>query len=129
MESEYNRVMRRSIDANTVLTGALASAPPLTTAFPTSNTLADQLKLVARTISNASTIGAKRQVFFVSLSGFDTHDGLLTVHPGLLKTVANAVSAFYTATVELEVSNQVTTFTASDFGRTLAGNNDCSDHG
>ncbi len=129
METDYSRVMRRSIDANTVLTGALASAPTLATPFPASNSLADQLKLVARMISNASAIGAKRQVFFVSLGGFDTHDGLLTVHPGLLKTVADAMSAFYSATVELGVANQVTTFTASDFGRTLAGNSDGSDHG
>ncbi len=64
-------------------------------------------------IASANALGAKRQVFFVSMGGFDTHDGLLTVHPGLLATVAN----------------QVTAFTASDFGRTLSVNNDGSDHG
>jgi uncharacterized protein (DUF1501 family) len=63
------------------------------------------------------------------MGGFDTHDGLLGVHPGLLKSVADALAAFYAATVELGVSNQVTAFTASDFGRTLSGNNDGSDHG
>ena len=128
-ESEHTRVMKRSIDANDVLTGALAAAPPLATPFPTGNGLADQLKLVARMISNASALGAKRQVFFVSLGGFDNHDGLLGVHPGLLTTVANALSAFHAATVELGVASQVTSFTASDFGRTLSGNNDGSDHG
>ena len=129
LENEHARVMRRSIDANVVLSGALASAPTITTPFPAQNALADQLKLVARMISNASAIGAKRQVFFVSLGGFDNHDGLLTVHPGLLQKVGEAVSAFYTATTELGVADKVTTFTASDFGRTLAGNNDGSDHG
>jgi uncharacterized protein (DUF1501 family) len=128
-ENEYNRISKRSIDADTVLTAALASAPAIHTAYPTSNSLADQLALVARMISSANAVGAKRQVFFVSLGGFDTHDGLLSDHPVLLSTVANAMAAFYNNTVELGVANQVTTFTASDFGRTLSGNNDGSDHG
>ncbi|MBC7392311.1 MAG: DUF1501 domain-containing protein [Variovorax sp.] len=127
-ESEYNRVMARSLDAGSQLTTALAAAPSINTVFPAGNALADQLKLVARMISNADAIGAKRQVFFVSIGGFDNHDGLATIHPGLLTTVADAMSAFYKATVELGVANQVTAFTASDFGRTATGN-DGSDHG
>ena len=129
LENEHARVMRRSIDANTVLSDALSGGPAIATPFPAQNALADQLKLVARMISNASVIGAKRQVFFVSLGGFDTHDGLLTVHPGLLKKVSEALAAFYATTTELGVADKVTTFTASDFGRTLTGNNDGSDHG
>ncbi|SNS92995.1 Uncharacterized conserved protein, DUF1501 family [Noviherbaspirillum humi] len=128
-EGEYNRVMRRSLDANGVLTSALAGAPAISTVYPAGNSLADQLKMVARMISNASAIGARRQVFLVSLGGFDNHDGLLTVHPGLLTNVANAMAAFYQTTVELGVADKVTTFTASDFGRTLSGNNDGTDHG
>lgn len=129
LENEYNRVTSRSIDANGVLGTALASAPALATPFPASNNLADQLKMVARMISVAPALGAKRQVFFVSLGGFDNHDGLVTIHPGLLSSVADALAAFYQATVELGVADQVTAFTASDFGRTLSGNNDGSDHG
>ena len=127
-ESEYSRVMSRSLDAGSQLSTALAAAPTLATAFPAANPLGDQLKLVARMISNASAIGAKRQVFFVSIGGFDTHSSLNAVHPGLLTTVADAMSAFYNATVELGVANQVTAFTASDFGRTATGS-DGSDHG
>jgi uncharacterized protein (DUF1501 family) len=129
LESEYTRVTQRSIDANSLLSSQLTPASALTTVFPTPNSLADQLKLVARMIASADGLSAKRQVFFVSLGGFDTHDGLLTEHPVLLTNVANALSAFYAATVELGVASQVTTFTASDFGRTLSGNNDGSDHG
>ena len=128
-ESEYNRVSKRSIDADGVLTSALSSAPAIATPFPASNNLGDQLKMVARIISSASTVGAKRQVFFVSLGGFDNHDGLVTDHPPLLTAVADAMAAFYNSTVELGVASQVTTFTASDFGRTLSGNSDGSDHG
>ncbi|WP_256082079.1 DUF1501 domain-containing protein [Massilia sp. YIM B04103] len=129
LEQEYARLTKRSIDANATLSTALAGAPAINTAFPASNSLGDQLKMVARMIAASGAVGAKRQVFFVSLGGFDTHDGLSTVHPGLLGGVANALSAFYAATVELGVADKVTTFTASDFGRTLTVNTDGSDHG
>ena len=127
-ENEYARVMARSLTAGDALTAALAGGPAITTVFPTGNGLADQLKLVARMISTSAEVGAKRQVFFVSIGGFDNHDGLASVHPGLLTSVADALSAFYAATVELGVAAKVTSFTASDFGRTLTGN-DGSDHG
>ncbi|MFC0131253.1 Tat pathway signal protein [Massilia eurypsychrophila] len=129
LEHEYSRVTKRSIDADTVLTGALASSPALATAFPAGNNLADQLKMVARMISAGPALGAKRQVFFVSMGGFDTHDAMLTAHPGLLGGVAGALAAFQQATVELGLADKITTFTASDFGRTMSGNNDGSDHG
>ena len=80
-------------------------------------------------ISCADALTVKRQVFFVSLGGFDTHDGLLTQHPALLTEVAAALREFQAALTELGVAPQVSTFTASDFGRSLAGNNDGSDHG
>jgi uncharacterized protein (DUF1501 family) len=128
-ENEYTKVSKRSIETDQALTTALASAPVINTPFPTANGLGDQLKMVARMISTASTLGTKRQVFFVSIGGFDMHDGLKQGHPALLAKVADAMKAFYTATVELGVENKVTTFTASDFGRTMSGNNDGSDHG
>ena len=126
-ENEYTRVAKRSIDAGAVLTSALATAAPISTPFP-AGTLGDQLKMVARMISTAATTGTKRQVFFVSIGGFDTHDGLAAIHPGLLTSVAGAMNAFYEATVELGVAGKVTAFTASDFGRTLTAD-DGSDHG
>jgi uncharacterized protein (DUF1501 family) len=129
LENEYNRVSKRALDANEVLTGALAGATPLTTVFPAANNLGDQLKLVARMISVGGELGAKRQVFFVSMGGFDTHDGMLNDHPALMTKVGNAMAAFYAATAELGVADKVTTFTASDFGRTMSGNADGSDHG
>jgi len=129
LENEYNRISRRSIDANAALTAAFATAPAINTPFPASNSLGDQLKMVARMISVGGNLGAKRQVFFVSMGGFDTHDSLATTHPALLTKLANAMSAFYQATVELGVADKVTAFTASDFGRTLVANNDGSDHG
>jgi uncharacterized protein (DUF1501 family) len=127
-EREYTRVVARSIDANVNLTGALSGAPALGTVFPGTG-LAAQLQMVARMISARSALGARRQVFFVSVGGFDLHDNLLAQHPALLAQVGGAMAAFDAAMVELGVSNQVTAFTASDFGRTLTSNGDGSDHG
>ena len=128
LENEYNRVTTRAIGAEAQITSGLTGIN-LGTQFPTSNALADQLKMVARLIGARGSLGTKRQVFLVSLSGFDLHDNLISQHPGLLTKVSEAMTAFYNATVELGVANQVTAFTASDFGRTLTSNGDGSDHG
>lgn len=127
---EHGRISQRSLDLFTQVTNALGGAPAANfNLFPTGNSLADQLKIVARLISVSQELGAKRQVFFVSLGGFDTHDGLLTQHPTLVGRVADAMRAFYDTTVALNIADKVTTFTASDFGRTLQSNDDGSDHG
>jgi uncharacterized protein (DUF1501 family) len=130
LANEHAKVTKRALDTYTQLNGALATAPaasfPL---FPTGNSLADQLKMVARMISVSAELGAKRQVFFVSLGGFDMHDFLLRDHPTQIGLVANAMKAFYDTTAALGVADKVTTFTASDFGRTLQANDDGSDHG
>ncbi|MCL4696851.1 MAG: DUF1501 domain-containing protein, partial [Burkholderiaceae bacterium] len=88
-----------------------------------------ELKIVARVIGARNALGNKRQVFVVSLGGFDLHDNLVATQPGLLRRVSEAMSAFYAATAELGVADKVTTFTASDFGRTLTSNGDGTDHG
>ena len=128
LENEYNRVTARAIGAEASITSGLAGVT-LGTTFPTSNSLADQLKMVARLIGARSTLGSKRQVFMVSIGGFDLHDNLIAQQPGLMQRVSDAMTAFYNATVELGVADKVTAFTASDFGRTLSSNGDGSDHG
>ncbi|MGP1628780.1 MAG: DUF1501 domain-containing protein [Giesbergeria sp.] len=128
LANEHARVAKRSIESGELVSSALAAAQVPTT-FPTGSPLADQLALVARMIASRQALGAKRQVFFVSIGGFDTHDSQQAVHPGLLGQVGAAMAAFYQATVALGVDSQVTAFTASDFGRTLVSNNDGSDHG
>jgi uncharacterized protein (DUF1501 family) len=128
LENEYNRVTTRAVTAESQITSGLAGVT-LATAFPTNNSLADQLKMVARLIGARSTLGSRRQVFMVSLGGFDLHDNLISQQPTLMKRVSDAMTAFYDATVELGVADKVTAFTASDFGRTLNSNGDGSDHG
>lgn len=132
LKNEYNAVMRRALSSESKVTNALAGVS-LQTPFPAGqnkyNSLTDQLKMVAKLIGARNTLGAKRQVFMVSLGGFDLHDNLIARQPTLLTEVDQAINAFYNATVELGVADKVTTFTASDFGRTLTSNGDGSDHG
>jgi len=127
LENEYAIVTRRSIQMEGVVNSALTPVQPATV-FP-STPLASQLKIVARLIGARGALNMRRQVFFVSLGGFDNHNLLMQDHPALLQRINDAMSAFYAATVELGVASQVTTFTASDFGRTLSSNADGSDHG
>ena len=127
-ERSFAASFRRARENASAVEIALESAPPLQTAFP-GNDLADQLRMVARMVQVREVLGLKRQIFFVAVGGFDHHDGLLDDHPVLLAQVAQALKAFYDATVELGVANSVTAFTASDFGRTLSSNGDGSDHG
>jgi len=129
LENEHARVAKRSLDTQAQVSSALAAASALSTQFPAGNSLADQLRIVARLISVSQELGAKRQVFFVSLGGFDNHDSILTTHPTLLARTGAAMRAFYDATAELGVADKVTSFTASDFGRTLTSNANGSDHG
>ncbi len=130
MATEHARITKRAFDVQAQLSSALAGAPsgnfPL---FPSNNNLADQLKMVARMISVSQTLGLKRQVFFVSMGGFDLHDNLVAQHPVLLAKVSAAMKAFYDTTAAMGVANQVTSFTASDFGRTLQSNDGGADHG
>ncbi|MDQ3059676.1 MAG: DUF1501 domain-containing protein [Pseudomonadota bacterium] len=132
LENEYNRMAARAIGAQSSITSALATSPAGSApfnAFPTPNALADQLRMVARLIAARGSLGVKRQVFLVSLGGFDLHDGLIARQATQLGLVSDAMGAFYNATAALGVASQVTAFTASDFGRTLTSNGDGSDHG
>ncbi|OZI62273.1 DUF1501 domain-containing protein [Bordetella genomosp. 11] len=91
--------------------------------------LGAQLKIVARMIAARRELGVKRQVFFVSQNGYDNHDGLNGTHPGLLAELGGALAQFQQAMDGLGLGDRVTTFTASEFGRTLVSNGDGSDHG
>jgi len=122
-----NKVMADALTLGPMLQSA-ATATPLATQFP-ANPLGNQLKEVAHMIGLRSQLNVSRQVFFCSLSGFDLHSGESWNHYDLLTQVSQALAAFYNATVELGVQSSVTTFTLSDFGRTLQPGGTGSDHG
>jgi uncharacterized protein (DUF1501 family) len=114
-------------DAKT-LSGLLQSNQ-ITTPFPANNPLANQLYTVANMMAVSGQLGLTRQIFFCQLCAFDTHDKQLTVQQGLLQQVSQAVGAFYKATQELGIAQNVVTFTTAEFGRTLSPSGTGSDHG
>ena len=112
-----------------LLRAALDGAPTLTTAFDLDNNdLARQLHTVARLIAIRASLGIQRQIFFVGVGGFDTHSSQLPAHANLMANLSDGLNSFYRATQELGVADTVTTFTASEFGRTLTSNGDGTDH-
>jgi uncharacterized protein (DUF1501 family) len=129
LEAEHARVAKRSVDAFGQVSAALGGAPTLSTYFDLHNSLSIQLNMVARLISVSQQLGAKRQVFFVAQQGFDCHSVLSTKQPALLSGLSDALKSFYDATVEMGIADKVTTFTGSDFGRSIVSNDDGSDHG
>jgi uncharacterized protein (DUF1501 family) len=129
-DAAWNDVIKRGITTQQVFQDALNNAPSLTTQFPQTG-LADQLQTIARLIAVRAALGVKRQVYFASIGGFDTHgEDQLVDQAELLGNVSDSMAAFYRATVEMGVANNVTAFTMSDFGRDFPANgNRGSDHG
>ncbi len=124
-----NGIMTRGNTYAKTLTGLLSTAPALHTQFPAGNPLAAQLQTVANVMSVRNQLGLTRQIFFCLLDGFDTHSAQVETQTPLLQQLSQAVLAFYQATQELGIDGSVTTFTASEFGRTLTPSGaDGSDH-
>lgn len=140
--ADYSTVVGRSVSASGAINSAftqgivtgVAAAPTYTNPISMqveTNSLALQLQTVARMIAAAPGLGVRRQVFFVSLGGWDTHDFQNNIQPNLLAKVAHALSYFDSALSNvggLDRRSQVTTFTASDFSRTITTNGDGTDH-
>jgi len=130
-EATYADVVSRSLTGQQILGAALPAATVTTFPTTTKTNLSAQLSMVARVIAarSASGIGATRQVFMVGAGNFDTHDAVDTIQPPLISDVAVSMAAFYAEMKALGLQNNVTSFTVSDFGRTLNSDGDGSDHG
>lgn len=140
-QAAYAQVTQRSAQAEAVLSAALATATapdipatPIvlgngTTVTLNQDSLARQLRIVARMIRAGQSLGMQRQVFFVSMGGFDTHANQMRDQPSLMARVAQSTDYFLSAMAGMGLANNVTLFTASDFGRTLSSNGQGCDHG
>jgi uncharacterized protein (DUF1501 family) len=137
---EYENVVQRSIQAQALLANSMLPAGPGGVDNPpqyldpvtnklANNPLATSLQTVARVIGGRNSLGVTRQVFFVNFGGFDTHDNQAPQHARLLMQLGSALEYFDAVMTTAGLGNQVTTFTASDFGRTLTANSDGTDHG
>lgn len=127
IEQTYVNATKQAINAAAQYNVATSDVT-LQTQFPNSY-LAEDLERVARTIAAHSSLGHPNLIFFVSFGGWDHHGDLLGPHGDMLGEVGAALKAFHDAMVELQLTDKVVTFTASDFARTLAGNGQGSDHG
>lgn len=124
----YAETLRESIDAAQLVQAALDAAPALNTSFSASG-LSEALAQIARIVSVSDQLNAPRQTFFITFGGWDHHDDVLPQQESMLPVVSRGLSEFHSAMSELGVSDRVTTFTISDFGRTLTSNGKGSDHG
>jgi uncharacterized protein (DUF1501 family) len=123
-----NNTLANSISDANALEAALAKSTPLKTQFPKTS-IAAQLDQVAQIIQVQAYLGMRRQIFFCSLGGFDTHANEIATHNNLYPQLSPALAAFYDATQELGIAQNVTTFTESDFSRTFQPTTgDGSDH-
>jgi uncharacterized protein (DUF1501 family) len=128
LENAWEDIIGRAIQNQQTLAAALAAVPPFTTVFPNTG-IGRQMQNIARLVAARQALGLKRQVFFASLGGFDTHgDDQLNTQQQLLGEVSAAMTALYSATAELNVAENVTSFTSSDFNRTFPSNGKGSDH-
>jgi uncharacterized protein (DUF1501 family) len=135
-QSEYGKVFQRGRDLYNLLSDGLGKVKLNTNfTFNPSNQLALQLQMVAKMIKLSIANGyAQRQIFYVRTGGFDLHAGMMSGngnHGQLLQQLSQAMNAFNTSMGPTDVNaySQVTTFTASEFARTLQSNGSGSDHG
>jgi len=125
----YAKTLSNSLGYYQSMQQALATAPALTTVFPTGNSVASALAEIAKIISVRDVLNVKRQIFYIGYGSFDSHDNQLTDQPRLFDTISQALSAFHACTVnDLKIPKSVTTFTLSEFARTLNSNGDGTDH-
>jgi uncharacterized protein (DUF1501 family) len=127
-ERDAATIANRSFDLNEQFSAALDNAQELQTPFPGTN-IGTQLRAIANTINIKSALGVGRQVFFAGMGGFDSHSDQADQIAKQQKRYGDAIAAFYQATVEMGAENDVTLFTASDFGRALIENGNGTDHG
>lgn len=140
-QAEYLKVVQRSLSSTSVLQSAIAGTsvaalPTSAITLPDGNTLtlandslAKQLRVVAQMIAAGPGLGMRRQVFMVSLGGFDCHSNQMRDQPLMMARVAQSVGWFMSTLQGVGMANNVALFTASDFGRTLLSNGDGCDHG
>lgn len=125
----YADLQKRAVNATTELGQALESNAGLFDDYPEDNRLAENLSMVAQLIATQEQLGLRRQIYYVTMRGFDVHDNQSQELPSLFQELSEALAYFQLKIDEIGKSSNVTTFTASDFGRSLLSNGDGTDHG
>jgi uncharacterized protein (DUF1501 family) len=136
-ETAFGGITTTALNNSALLSSVVTGTSPFASYFTGLNSsLSQQLHMIARLVNAQTQLGLKRQIFFARIGGWDLHDSQVTAgatstgaHANLLRDVSQSITAFYNALTSAGAQNQVTTFTASDFGRTYNTNGDGSDHG
>ncbi len=123
----YTDILKRSLDGSLEFRAAMAQIGDLNTFF-SDNRISQSFKRICEVIMARDIFGFKRQIFFVQMGGWDMHGELLNSHERSLRIVDKALNEFVNGLSEIGMFNAVTTFTISDFGRTLTSNGNGSDH-
>ncbi len=129
MSQEISGAVERASNASAALNAALTNNPLPQMQYDSRNKLAAQLHLVGRLIASREELGMQQQVFFVLMGGWDTHSDQNERTPSLHQNLNEAVTAFQSTMDSVNLADSVTSFTASDFARTLTSNGNGTDHG
>ncbi|MEM8931620.1 MAG: DUF1501 domain-containing protein [Acidobacteriota bacterium] len=123
----FARGTKGAIDAHQRYSSAIGGFAPMATTYST-NPVSQSFQMVARTIAARQALGVRRQTFFILFGGWDHHDEVLNAQAAMLPVVSKGLGEFHQALTELGMLDDVVTFTASDFARTLTSNGRGSDH-
>lgn len=130
LEKAYSQAYEGLRDGSNILSGAIMPDESVRPAPGRGeNELANGLRTIGRLIGASAKIGARRQVFYVEMYGFDTHEHQADLHPQLMKKLNDALVYFDALLGQIGMRNNVTLFTASEFGRSFIPNGDGTDHG
>jgi uncharacterized protein (DUF1501 family) len=121
--------VERATSATKSLHTAIRDNPLNQMEYNGANKLASQLHLVAKIIAAREELGMQQQIFFVQMGGWDTHSDQNIRLPLQYQELNEAVTAFQATIDDINKSDSVLSFTASDFGRTLTSNGNGTDHG
>ncbi len=126
-QKTYVDVVKKSRDGHIQFQDAIGGVPQLQTTF-TDNYLSRSFQMAAYSIAAHEALNMKRQIYFIDYGGWDHHDEVLNTQSGMLMELDTALGEFSDALTELGLGNQVTTFSLSEFSRTLTSNGNGTDH-
>ncbi|PHS18884.1 MAG: hypothetical protein COA86_06865 [Kangiella sp.] len=129
MQKAYGNTISRASDLAQLVNDALVDAPEMKSFFTNVNSVSDELAMIAQMIAVEKQLPQEKQIYFVGVGGWDTHDNQIVAHANALTNLTQAMSDFNDALASINKDSEVTTFTMSEFGRTLTSNGDGTDHG
>ena len=127
-KNTYRKTIKTAIEGNNMLSSAIQTAPEFVVPFSANSNLSKSFEMIAKTISGRDQLQMSRQIFFVEFGGWDHHDELLVSQSEMLSELDSALYQFNAAIEQMGLADKVTTFSLSEFSRTLTSNGNGTDH-